>query len=73
MPWQALKNLAFATEAGEGGDGGELPKDVQEPEQPGEYCVFFPAAFTGRGAGETHQKMHLERLPCCGGVGSAPS
>ena len=63
MPWEALKNLAFPTEAGEGGGGGELPKDAQDPEQPGEYYVFFPAAFTGRGDGGTHQKMHLDR-PC---------
>lgn len=51
MPWEVLKNLTFPTEAGQGGGGGELPKDAQELEQPGEYYVFFPEAFTGRGTG----------------------
>lgn len=76
MPWQALTNLTFPIEAGEGGGGGELLKDAQEPDQPREYCVFFPAAFMGRGDRGTQQKTPSGQttwLPCCGGVGSAPS
>lgn len=66
MPWQALKNLGQAQKLGKVGvEASSLKMFRSQSNQ--ENTVCSSSSFTGRGAGETHQKMHLERLPCCGG------